>query len=218
MKIKKIKNYNLLNYMLLKSRNYLGLKKLSFYYLNTSYILGFRNNFSLFNLSQTKNFLKKFLLIIYKFHYSNKKILFIGFPNFLNKKFNLLFNKTNHYFINCNNRLYNFFSNYKQILLLKNKLKENKLKTIFNLNITTIPDLIVVYNQTKEIKILKEIQSIKIPFVSFMASSSNLNTLDYKILGGFHNLKSKKFIYLLLKSILTLSIKYKKLYEKQKHL
>ncbi len=96
MKIKKIKNYNLINFYLLDSRNYLGLQKLSFYYLNSSYVLGFRNKFSLFNLKHTKNFIKKILLVIYKFHYNNKKILFIGFPNVLNNKFNLLFNKTNH--------------------------------------------------------------------------------------------------------------------------
>ena len=55
MKTNKIKNYNLINYNLLKSRNYLGLHKLSFCYLNSSYIIGFRNNFSVFNLKQTKN-------------------------------------------------------------------------------------------------------------------------------------------------------------------
>ena len=56
MKINKIKRYNLINYNLLKSRSYLGLQKLSFYYLNSSYILGFRKNFSLFNLKYTKNY------------------------------------------------------------------------------------------------------------------------------------------------------------------
>ena len=88
MKIKKIKNYNLINSNLFYSRNYLGLKKLSFYYLNSSYIMGFRNKFSLFNLKYTKNFIKIILLLIYKFHYYNKKILFIGFPNILNNNFN----------------------------------------------------------------------------------------------------------------------------------
>ncbi len=55
MKIKKIKNYNLINFYLLDSRNYLGLQKLSFYYLNSSYVLGFRNKFSLFNIIQESN-------------------------------------------------------------------------------------------------------------------------------------------------------------------
>lgn len=223
MKTNKIKNYNLINYNLLKSRNYLGLHKLSFCYLNSSYIIGFRNNFSVFNLKQTKNFLKKVLLLIYKFHYFNKKILFIGFPNFLNKNYNLLFNKTNHYYISYDNWIYNFFVNYKQIMLLKKKLllKKNlnkkEIKTFININ--KIPDLIVVYNQTKETKIIKEILSTKIPFISFMNSSTTSNLLDYKILGGFHHLKTKSFIYLLLKSILTLSTKSKSFHynEKQKY-
>ena len=80
MKIKKTKNYNLVNSSLLNHRSYLGLQKLSFYYLNSSYIVGFRNKFSIFNLKQIKNFIKKSLIIIYRYHYYNKKILFIGFP------------------------------------------------------------------------------------------------------------------------------------------
>jgi ribosomal protein S2 len=210
MKIKKIKQYNLINYNLLKSRSYLGLQKLSFFYLNSSYIIGFRHNFSLFNLRQTKNFIKKLLLIIYKFHYNNKKILFIGFPNNIttNKSYDFLFRVTNHDFISYDNWINNFFTNYKQILSLKKKLffkkiiNNKELKTL--INIKHIPDLIVVYNQTRETKLVQEILSNKIPFISFMNSSSNLYKLEYKVLGGFHNLKTKIFIYLLLKSILTL--------------
>ena len=212
MKTKKIKKYNLINYSLLKSRNYLGLHKLSFYYLNSSYIIGFRNNLSVFNLKQTKNFIKKSLLLIYKFHYFNKKILFIGFPNFLNKNFYTLFNTTNHYYISYDMWINNFFVNYKKIMFLKKKLlllKKNlsskELK--FMININKIPDLIVVYNQTKETKIIEEILATKIPLISFMNSSTNSNLLEYKNLGGFHHFKAKIFIYLLLKSILTLSKK-----------
>jgi len=216
MKIKKIKRYNLINYNLLKSRSYLGLQKLSFYYLNSSYILGFRKNFSLFNLKYTKNYIKKSLLIIYKFHYYNKKILFIGFPSFStgNKNYDLLFYSTDHYHVAYDNWINNFLMNYKQImlltkkLLLKKNLNNKELKTV--IDIKQIPDLIVVYNQTKQTKIVKEILSNKIPLISFMNSSSNLSNLEYKILGGFHNLKTKHFIYFLLKSILTLS-KFKKI-------
>ena len=210
MKIKKIEKYNLINYNLLKSRSYLGLQKLHFYYLNSSYIIGFRNNFSLFNLRQTKNFIKKSLLIIYKFHYYNKKILFIGFPSFTtdNINYNLLFNITDHYHVPYDNWINNFLTNYKQNMELKEKLNNKKLKII--IGIKQIPDLIVVYNQTKQTKIVKEILSNKIPLISFINSSSNLSNLEYKILGGFHNLKAKHFIYFLLKSILTLS-KFKKI-------
>lgn len=215
MKIKKIKNYNIINSNLLYSRNYLGLKKLSFYYLNSSYIIGFRNNFSLFNLKHTKNFIKKILLLIYKFHYHNKKILFIGFPNILNNNFNLLFSKTNHYFINQESWIYNFFVNYKKIISLKKTLSNNELKTLININ--TIPDLIVLYNQTKETKIIKEILSTRIQFISFINSSTNPNLLEYKVLGGFHHIKTKKLIYLLLRSLLTLSKNKNYLNEKKKY-
>lgn len=218
MKIKKIKNYNLLNYSLLNSRSYLGLQKLSFYYLNSTYLTGFRNKFSIFNLKQTKNFIKKSLIIIYKYHYLNKKILFVGFPNLKNKKYNLLFNQTNHYYIPQNCWLNNFLINYKQTirllkkeLFLKKTLNNKVLNKIFN--VKQIPDLIVLYNQTKEIKLLQEILKVKIPFISFVNSSGNSSQLNYKIPGGFHNLKTENFCYLLLKSILTLpklKIYYKK--------
>ena len=150
------------------------------------------------------------------FHYYNKKILFIGFPSFStgNKNYDLLFYSTDHYHVAYDNWINNFLMNYKQImlltkkLLLKKNLNNKELKTV--IGIKQIPDLIVVYNQTKQTKIVKEILSNKIPLISFMNSSSNLSNLEYKILGGFHNLKTKHFIYFLLKSILTLS-KFKKI-------
>jgi hypothetical protein len=50
-----------------------------------------------------------------------------------------------------------------------------------------------------------------------MNSSTNSNLLEYKVLGGFHHLKTKKFIYLLLRSILTLSKKKNYINEKKKY-
>jgi ribosomal protein S2 len=209
MKIKKVNNYNLLNYNLLNSRSYLGLQKLSFYYLNSIYLTGFRNKFSIFNIKQIKNFIKTSLLVIYKYHYFNKKILFIGFPNLKNNKYNLLFTQTNHYYLPQNYWLNNLLINYTQIIrLLK---KEFFKKNSFNikalnkiLNVKQKPDLIVLYNQTKEIKYLQEFIKIKIPFISFLNSSGNSSLLEYKVTGGFQNFKTENFCYLLLKSILTL--------------
>ena len=105
--------------------------------------------------------------------------------------------------------------NYQQItrILKKNKKLKNTLniKLLNNfLSIKQIPDLIVLYNQTKEVILLKEIVNVKIPFISFLNSSGNSKELNYKVPGGFHNLKTKHFIYFLLKSILTLS-KFKKI-------
>lgn len=225
MKIKSIKKYNLLKYNLLNSRSYLGLQKLSFYYLNSVYLTGFRNKLSIFNIKQIKNFIKKSLSIIYKYHYFNKKILFVGFPNLKNKKYTLLFSQTNHFYLPQNCWLNNFIMNYQQIIriLKKNKQLKNTLniKLLNNfLSIKQIPDLIVLYNQTKEAILLKEILNVKIPFISFLNSSGNSNELNYKVPGGFHNLKTENFCYLLLKSILTLpTLKFyykKKCYDKKK--
>lgn len=220
MKIKKIKKkkYNLLNYILLKYRLYLGLYKNYLYYLNFKYIKGFKNNFCIFELLKIKNYIKKSLLIIYKYHYWNKKILFVGFPNSENIKYNILFNKTNHFFIPqgiwMNNILFNYYQIVKTIkkkLFVKNNYKNINFSEIYN--IKQIPDLIVLYNQTNETKALKEILKLKIPLITFLHSSDKSDQIDYKIPGGFQNLKSEKFCYLVLKSILTLP-KFKQINKK----
>jgi ribosomal protein S2 len=211
MKIKKIQQtkYNLINYNLLKSRSYLGLHKHSLYYLNSRYIKGFKNKFCIFEILKTKNYIKKSLLIIYKYHYFNKKILFVGFPNSQNKKYNILFNQTNHFFIPQSTWINNIILNHYQVIktFKKNLFSMNNLNSKYFIeicNIKQIPDLIVLYNQTKEMKAFQEILKLKIPLITFLDSSNKSDQIDYKIPGGFINLKSEKFCYLLIKSLLTL--------------
>lgn len=201
MKLKKKKKYNLININVLNTRVYLGLKKLSIFYLNSRYIQGFRNKFCIFELIQINIFLKKSLKIIYKNHISGKKILFIGFPinKFINYKF--LFTQMGHYFIpqssSKNNLLFNKNRiNYcfKTYFMLINFLKQG-----------ITPDLIVLYNQQEEIFVFKEIIKLQIPTILFFNTSDVSNQTIYKIPGNFQNSRSKTFIYLLLKCILTLS-------------
>ena len=45
----------------------------------------------------TKLYLKKIAKIIYEYHINNKSILFLNFPNIIQKEVNLLINKTKHY-------------------------------------------------------------------------------------------------------------------------
>jgi ribosomal protein S2 len=206
----KQKKYNLINHDLLTSRSYLGLHKLSLYYLNSKYIKGFRNKFCIFDTLKTKNFIKKALLIIYKYHYLNKKILFIGFPNIKTKNYNILFNQTNHYYIPHSNWINNSILNYHQII----KSLKKKIFLTKNLNINRTPDLIVLFNQTKEIKAFKESINSKIPLITFLDSCTKSDQTYYKIPGGFQNYKTEKICYLLLKSILTLP-KSRKAYEKK---
>jgi len=64
MKLKnKTKQYNILNLKLINYRVFLGLNKIFFFFFDTKYIKGFRNNFSIFELLYTKSFLKKALKI-----------------------------------------------------------------------------------------------------------------------------------------------------------
>lgn len=219
MKLKKIKQkkYNLINKILLNSRSYLGLKKSSLYYLNLKYIQGFKNNFCIFEIIKTKIYLKNILKIIYKYHCSNEKILFIGFPELKNNKFTNLFEKTKHYYIPSNVWINNIIINKSQILYhLQNKTFNNKynkknIDLFKNANkifkIEKKPDLIVLYNQNFELNATKESLNSNIPVITFLNSSYFSNLINYKIPIGYKNKKFNKICYLLLKSLLTFSNK-----------
>jgi len=217
MKLKKInqKKYNLINKILLNTRSYLGLKKLSLYYLNSKYIQGFKNKFCIFEIIKTKIYFKNNIKIIYKYHCSNEKILFIGFPEIKNDKFTNLFEKTKHYYIPSNVWVNNIIINKSQILYhLQNKTFNNTKKNIDILKNTNKilkiqkkPDLIVLYNQNFELNATKESLNSHIPVITFLNSSYFSNQINYKIPVGSKNQKFDKFCYLLLKSLLSFSSK-----------
>ena len=216
MKLKKLnqKKYNLIGKNLFNTRSYLGLKKLSLYYLNFKYIQGFKNKFCVFELFKTKMFLKNIFKVIYKYHCLNNKILFIGFPEFKNNKFSKLFDQTNHYYIPLTIWRNNIITNRSQVLYhLQNKsfyspLNKKNYYKIFK--IKKIPDLIVLYNQKFELTVIKESLVSNIPVIIFLNSSDSLNHVTYKIPIGYQVKKSEKIFYLLLKSILTFSVLKKK--------
>jgi len=191
----------------------LGLKKLTLYYLNSKYLQGFRNNFCIFELLITKIYLKNVLNIIYEYHRSNCKILFIGFPEFKNDKFTILFEKTKHYYIPSKTWINNIIINRSQVLdhlQLKTSYSDfnNKNSNIIkNLNkifkIRKKPDLIILYNQKFEQNAFRESILSNIPLITFLNSSDLSNQVKYKIPIGTQNKISERFCYFLLKSILT---------------
>jgi ribosomal protein S2 len=206
---KKTTQYNILNLKLINYRIFLGLNKIFFFFFDTKYIKGFRNNFSIFELLYTKSFLKKALKIIYKYHKKKKKIFFVGFNDIYTlTNYKLLFYKTKHSFIS-NFWVNNLLTNRVQVLyhfkrrLIKKKIINFKVATEL-FNILTTPDIVVMLNN-KFPGLDKEMAQSKLPLVSLLNNSNKVNRLGYKVLGNFEALKSKIFVYLLLKSVLSFS-------------
>ena len=175
MKIKKIitTQNKLFNLKLLKTKNY---TKLFFYNIKIKTI---------------KLSLKKSLDIIYKFHTTNKKILFIGTPLKKNKQIKKLLKNTKHTFLPEKMWVNGAMSNSSSIirhLFKKQKLdnfKKKKPKLKFKYN------LIVFIKELSNESLLKELLFKQIPIIS-LSNNANFNSATYKTLGNFYlNYKQK---------------------------
>lgn len=216
MKLKK-KNYitiNLTNKKLIELRYYLGLKKLTFFYLNSKYIKGFRNNFSVFELSFSKSLLKKSFKVIYNYHINKQKILFVSFSDYFQKtQFKSFIYKHKHFYLS-NIWFNDLLSNRTKIQryfkkTLHNTSSDNFLKNLSFvnelLNFSKTPDLIVLFFLNNKPLVLKEIERTNKPSIIFANSSSNLNKTLYKMVGNFNNYKANFFLFLILKSMFSIS-------------
>lgn len=191
MKLKKSKKINILSTNLINNRTYLGwLKSKKWNPDNKNYLVGFRNNFCIFDLNQTVINLRNALKLIYEYNKSNKKILFVGFPELEKKKFNKLL-KNSHYYINHNLWINGLLSN-KQIILSNSKFKTLKKK----------PDLLVIYQNSIELETLKEGINLNIPIVSFTNVHDNINKIPYSIPGNFYSVGAGKLYYNFLLTII----------------
>lgn len=204
----KLKKLSLLNSKFFLYKLYLGLKKLSLYYLNFKYLKGFRNNFSIFELSSFKTNIKNSLKIIYKFHKLKKSIFFIDFNEIKNHtNYQLLIYKSGHFYFNSD------ITKLSSLLKFK-ALKTSKLNSLVSLKKKTLsffknsPDLVVFLCNKNNYKKQKEIENIKTPSILFFNDFNKINNLFYKIPGNFVSFKSKLFVYLLIKSVLTFSKKH----------
>ncbi len=184
-KKKKIINY-LLN-SLFKSKNFYGesLNKTSKNIL--PFIYGTRHNYSIIDLKNTSLFIKRSFKIIQHTIKKNKKILIIGNSNEVNFLINknltknnkniLYFNKEWTNGLITNNDINNKFKNQKidLILIIKNSINDNFLHT--------------------------ELSSLRIPMISFLNTSQNLNKIDYPIIMNSNNMKSLYILLYLIRKI-----------------
>jgi ribosomal protein S2 len=162
--------------------------------------------------------LKKALKLIFFYHVSNKKILFVGNPLNINKEISKLLNKTKHIFIPNDAWTFGMITNVidfsfpsyffkkekKNLNILCHKIAKIKKKS----------DLVVIIDENNEVQALKESYSTRLPVITL---NSNLNPFEdkpsYKIPGNFICSKSKtknNFFYLILLTTLKKAQKIKK--------
>jgi ribosomal protein S2 len=141
---------------------------------------------------------KKVLLIIYKYHIYNKKILFVGFPYSTNKKLLSVMLKSNHIFIPRGIWVKGMLSNKSSIL---KKYKNYSYYKDF-LQLKTNPHLIVFFNDTNSDNLLLESCKLHIPLISFGKVNKRFQDVFYEVKGRFFTRKSKNFYQFLIYSIL----------------
>jgi ribosomal protein S2 len=162
------------------------------------------NPFESIKIENVEFRLKKALQVIYKYHTSDKQILFIGTPLKLNKKLNSLLKNTKHTIIpeplwvngaiiNIKNRLSNSNPKISKLLL---KLKRT-------------PDLIVILNKTSNTTALEEAYKTRIIAVSLSCNLTG-DESTYKTQGYFKLIQKQirhNLFYILLVSVLKKSNK-----------
>jgi ribosomal protein S2 len=117
---------------------------------------------------------KKAMHIIFKYHKNNKRILFVGVPQIIETKLNLM---TKHIAVPNSFNIQGLFLN-KSILkgiTLKQQLLKNKNYLLSK--ISNKPDLIVVFNEEKDQQLVKDSYISRIPVIKF---NSNLQEKYWK--------------------------------------
>jgi ribosomal protein S2 len=157
--------------------------------------------------------LKRALQIVYKYHISHKKILFIGIPKNFQKKFSNLLRNTKHITIPksvwINGVLSNRSAIFRHLYLKrqKNIEKKNRLqnKTIyFLMSVIKQPNLIIIFNQNLEKNAITETYKLKLPIITLNNNIFFDTKPSYKIPGNFETIYKKTYpaVFLILISIL----------------
>ena len=199
---KKFDNVLLLD--LIESKTYLGEPKFSWDPDIKHHLSGIRNNFCIIDTTKTMSDLKLALKLVSKLSKKSNKILFVGFPRGQVSFLKSFYKKQNHFYTKdsfwvdgfLTNGI-NFFS-YKTNFLRNLKNKSEKDKTFFFqrfegvLELNKKPDLIFIYNHSKNIEAFNEALHLSIPVVSFLSTENNSKLVDYPVVGNFNSQKGGK--------------------------
>jgi len=120
---------------------------------------------------KVKLYLKKIAKIIYEYHVNNKSILFLNFPDIIQKEINILINNTKHHCF-TNEHWYNGILTNLKSIWPKNKI-----------------DLILIFNQNLKYysNQIKEINFFRVPVVLINNDlKQSILECDYKVFGNFN--------------------------------
>lgn len=145
------------------------------------YVVGFRNNFCVLNLSLTHRNLRQGFRYLLKILLSKKKILFVGAPKGLEKNFSNLCQRYGHHYIN--NYTDGLFSNFQSNKVLSITSFENS------------PSLIFFFDASIKEKAKKEILNFNIPIMAFVNSEDDITGIDYPIPANVNSWKGGIFVY-----------------------
>jgi hypothetical protein len=180
MKLQKFRYKQLLKLHLLKSRVYeQPVKKTNF-----SDLIDLR-------LDQILVGIKKALQVIFQYHQTEKRILFIGLPYKLELKINQF---TRHIAISNNFNIQGFISNNNFKSFKENKsfdqgLLKNDSKFLLP-KLTKTPDLVVLFDHEKSKNILSETWVKKVPVIFFDTNLDFQNALSYNFYAVRGNFKT----------------------------
>lgn len=153
-------------------------KLLKFKLLKTK-IYNYKNGFGYWHIKNTEIRLKQIFHILYKFHVTNKKILFVGNPHNVNDQIKQFLQTKQHKFLPDSLWMDGIFTNPKtsfKHLKQQYALTNNKSLKIL-LSLRTQIDLIVILNERRNINILNESSLKRIPIIT-LNSTYNLSRLD----------------------------------------
>lgn len=148
-----------------------------------------------------ESYLKKSLKIIYDYHCNNKKILFIGIPITIQNKFKNILKKTKHLYITEEIWVRGLLTNRSSLFkfLKKKSTKNKKLKIL--LSIKKKPDLVILFDETKEKFVIRETDQLKIPLITVNSKMFENPSVLYKIPGNFtfsHKKTGNVFFFMLI--------------------
>lgn len=194
MKIKTLKKFKtkLLTFKLLKTRLY-----------------KYNNDLNYSRVKDTEIRLKQIFHILYKFHVTNKKILFLGNSNNINNPIKQFLQTKQHIFLPESVWMNGIFTNPKTSFKhLKQQYALTNSKSLkLLLSLRTQIDLVVNLNEQHNIKSLNESSLKRIPIISLNSIYSifNLNLSAYKIPDDPNVVEKpsqENFFFLLLHSLL----------------
>ena len=160
------------------------------------------------DLNKIQLYIKKIVHIIYEFHITSKRILFLNFPKKIEKKLTKNLKKNQHIFISNENFLNGIISNQKINLQQSNKLQKFiKNSSKIKISAKKLIDLIVIYNPLSSLNSDKKLYISQIPTITINENfNNNLNLKqNYKLIGNFKFIEKQinnNLFFSILKSIL----------------